>query len=135
MLGNHLIVQWSSTQTVIAISSAEAELNALVKAVSEALSIKHTMKEMGKDLAVAVFTDSNAAKGIVQRLGCGKVKHLETRQLWLQEVVEIRALKVLKMGRELNLADALTHHWSANDGIAHLTAMGIRWRAKAAENQ
>ena len=76
MFGKHLITHWSSTQTTVALSSAEAELNALVKAVSETLGIKNMLKWSGRNSSVEVFTDSSAANGIVHRTGCGKVKHL-----------------------------------------------------------
>ena len=36
MRGGHLIVHWSRTQQLVALSSAEAELNAAVKAAQEA---------------------------------------------------------------------------------------------------
>ena len=74
MLGKHTIAHWSSTQSVVALSSAEAELNALVKMISEALGLKHVMTAMCMDLEIEVKTDSSACKGIVQRKGCGKVK-------------------------------------------------------------
>ena len=40
MLGNQLIYHWSKMQLNIALSSAEAELNSLVKGVCEAMGIK-----------------------------------------------------------------------------------------------
>jgi len=42
LMGKHLLAQWSSTQTVIALSSAEAELNAIVKMFSETIGLKHS---------------------------------------------------------------------------------------------
>ena len=89
-------------------SSAEAELNALIKAASETLGVLNMLKSMGKIFESKILTDSNAAKGIVHRLGCGKVKHLEARQLWIQEIVKMKTISVIKVGREQNLSDALT---------------------------
>ena len=128
MSGKHLISHWSSTQSTVALSSAEAELNALVKAISETLGVKNMMKTAGIELAIEVKTDSNAAKGIVHRTGCGKVKHLEARQLWVQETVERKEVNVTKVPREVNHSDSLTHHWSAIDGHKHLSALGLEWR-------
>ena len=54
---------------------------------------------------------SSAANGIVHRQGCGKVKHLECRQLWAQEIVG--------EGEVNNPADALTHYWRCEDGRRH----------------
>ena len=128
MSGRHLLHHWSSTQATVALSSAEAELNALVKAISETLGIKNMMKFAGVELTAEVFTDSSAAKGIVHRTGCGKVKHLEAKQLWVQEAVEVKEIKVSQVPREHNPSDALTHHWSATDGYRHLESLGLEWR-------
>ena len=130
MIGKHMITHWSSTQSVIALSSAEAELNALVKLTSEALGIKNTMAEHGKDYSIIALTDSSASNGILHREGCGKVKHLETRQLWLQGHVADKRLEVKKIPREINCADALTHHWTGKDGFRHLEKIGLAWKEK-----
>ena len=127
MIGQHLIAHWSSTQSVIALSSAEAELNALVKMISEALGLRNLLRAMGREHRIRVSTDSSACKGIVQREGCGKVKHLDTRQLWVQEYVSSKAVDVRKIPREENSADCLTHHWSAVDGFKHLSRVGLKW--------
>jgi hypothetical protein len=128
MRGDHLIAHWSSTQSTVALSSAEAELNALIKAASETLGVLNMLKSMGKVFESKILTDSNAAKGIVHRLGCGKVKHLEARQLWIQEIVKMKAISVIKVGRDLNLSDALTHHWNSVDGGKHFSKAGLRWK-------
>ena len=109
VLGEHLIAHGSSTQSVISLSSAEAELNALVKMFSESLGLRSTMQDMGKRMRIEIFNDSSGSKCIVQRIGCGKVKHLETRQLWIQEHVNSKDVKVSKIPREYNASDCLTH--------------------------
>jgi len=114
----------------VALSSAEAELSALVKAISESLGIMNMLKDMGKQHSCSVFTDSSAANGIVHRLGAGKIKHLEARQLWVQNVVCEKELSVKKIPRDLNIADALTHNWSLVDGSKHFSKAGLIWRAK-----
>ena len=127
MSGCHMISHWSSTQTVIALSSAEAELNAVVKMVSETLGVRNLFKSMGIDKKIIVKTDSSACNGIVHREGCGKVKHLETRQLWVQDVVSQKIVDVQKVPRADNPSDCLTHHWSAIDGGRHLHSVGLKW--------
>jgi len=130
MRGSHMLAHWSSTQSTVALSSAEAELNALIKAASETLGILNMLKAMGKDFNAKIFTDSSAAKGIVHRIGCGKVKHLEARQLWIQEAVLRKMIQVKKIGRADNLSDALTHHWSCVDGARHFGKSGLEWRER-----
>ena len=81
-----------STQSAVALSSAKAELNAIVKSMAEILGLMH-MTECGRDSKGHIFTDSSAANGVVHRQRSGKMKHLECRQLWVQETVELYARK------------------------------------------
>ena len=127
MSGCHMISHWSSTQSIIALSSAEAELRAVVKMVSETLGVKNMFKSMGIDKGIVIKTDSSACNGIVHREGCGKVKHLETRQLWVQDVVGKKIVDIQKVPRANNPSDCLTHHWSAIDGGRHLQSVGMEW--------
>jgi len=127
LLGKHLISHWSSSQTVVALSSAEAELNALVKMTSEALGVRNLFKAIGYDKGIILKTDSSACNGIVHREGCGKVKHLEARQLWVQDVVSDKIVAVQKVPREHNYSDMLTHHWSAKDGLKHFDKVGLKF--------
>ena len=52
MLGNHMIKSWSSSQLVIALSSGDAELYALVKAATLAKSLGSLMRDF--DLEVEI---------------------------------------------------------------------------------
>ena len=73
---------------------------------------------------LSIRGDSSAALGIVQRKGCGKVKHLAVKQLWLQEKVAEKEVTVTKIPRAENSADALTHHWSKASNAHHHVEMG-----------
>ena len=123
--GRHLIHHWSSTQSVVALSSAEAELNAIIKAASESIGVKNMIKECGGDIRIAIKTDSSAANGVTHRQGSGKVKHLEVRQLWIQEKVANSTLQVSKVPREFNPSDALTHYSTVRDRERHLRTAGL----------
>ena len=103
-MGLHEIKTWSRTQASVALSSAESELNALVSASSEALCIVALSKECHLNIDGQVLVDSSAAQGIVHRQGVGKVKHLQTHQLWVQEVAAEGRLRYTKVPREHNLS-------------------------------
>lgn len=98
--GNHIIKSWSTTQTVIALSSGEAEYYALVKAASQALGLK----------VLQLVTDASAAKGIAARRGLGQVRHIETNQLWLQQKVHNGEILEEKCNGNVNIADSMTKH-------------------------
>ena len=89
LLGGHLIKTWATTQTVIALSSGEAEYYGVTKGACEALGVSGLVEDLGgKRMQIELGTDSSAAKGIATRRGIGKGKHLETRTLWVQSQVE-----------------------------------------------
>ena len=125
LFGSHLIRAWSRTQATVALSSAESELNALVKASTEALGLLSLAKEMNIEAAGKVLGDSSAAQGIVARRGTGRVKHLRTQQLWVQEAAATGRLKYAKIPRALNYADLLTHHWDLAVGTKMLEGIGF----------
>ena len=101
---------------LVAVSSAEAELNAIVKGMAEVIGAKSMVEECFRTCRGRIFTDSSAANGIVHREGCGKVKHLERRQLWIQGMVGSGKVTCLKAPRADNPADAMTHYWNCTDG-------------------
>ena len=63
-LGDHLVKTWSVTQATIALSSAEAEYNAAVKAASAALGFQSLLADLGVKVQLHCHTDSSAAIGI-----------------------------------------------------------------------
>ena len=71
MFGQHYIKSWSKTQSLFALSSAEIELYALVKCVSELLGIRSALKDWGSNVGGVVRTDASAALGIILRQPCG----------------------------------------------------------------
>ena len=120
MRGAHMICHWARTQQLIALSSAEAELNASVKAAQEGLGLAHLEEELGRKVLVRLLGDSSANHGIIQRQGTGKVKHLSVRQLWLQQQAELGVCIHSKVPRLVNSADMLTHHWTRTEAENHL---------------
>ena len=123
-MGAHLLVHWSRTQSTVSLSSGEAELNAMLKCASEGLLLQHLLEEIGIKVALHLKGDSSASHGTLHRMGSGKVKHLETKQLWLQERVQKGFVTISKVPREANWADTLTHPWVQGD-IHHFASMGI----------
>ena len=123
MSGSHLLLHWSRTQQTIALSSAEAELNAMCKGGQEGLAATIMAEEIGLRLKLRMKTDAAAAVGVIQRQGAGRVKHLQIKQLWLQEKSREGEIKFLKVPRSINFSDLLTHHWNERDGKTHLEGM------------
>ena len=83
--GGCLIKSWSLTQAVVALSSGEAELYGIVKGSSEGLGAQSLLKDLGIETRVRVLADASAALGVVNRIGLGKLRHLHTNWLWVQD--------------------------------------------------
>ena len=82
MMGDHLLTHWSRTQSCVALSSGEAELNAMLKAASEGLCLKYLLEEIGESKMLHLRGDSSASHGTLQRLGSGSVISLDVKLLW-----------------------------------------------------
>ena len=118
--GRHLLQHWSKLQATIALSSGEAELNAAVKGTSEVIGLKEMLEDLGIDVGIEIETDASVCKSILLRHGSGKIKHLSTKQLWVQGAIESYGIKVMKIPREKNPADLLTHSCTKADHESHL---------------
>ncbi len=123
MIGSHLIKSWSSTQSSVALSSGEAEFNGVVRGAGIGLGYRSMLQDFGHDLPVRVWTDSSAAIGICGRQGLGKLRHLDTHTLWVQQAVRTKRIMLCKIDGERNPADLLTKHSLTRDRMMHLTSL------------
>ena len=115
-LGEHLLCFSSRLQKSVALSSGEAELSAQVGGITDALGIKHRFREFGIYLSVRSCCDSSAARGVLTRLGTGKLRHLELKHLWVPgRWLQGNRLKIHWISRQRNPADVLTHQSSLAD--------------------
>jgi hypothetical protein len=125
-MNSHVISFWCKSQSTIALSSGEAELNAMVKGCSEGIGVLELMRELGCDATVySIETDSSAARGTVMRHGAGRIKHLSTKQLWIQGAVKHYKITPVKICRSVNSADVLTHSCTTRDFNNHMERLGL----------
>ena len=88
------------------------------------------MNDFGLNTPVRVWTDSSAALGISTRSGLGKLRHLETHTLWVQEKVRTGAIQVRKVRGDVNPADLFTRHLPSKDKIHQLVKLfGCEYRS------
>ena len=124
MWGDHIIKSWSTTQSVIALSSGEAEYYGMVKGASVGLGIQSVLRDFEIKVMLTLKSDASAAIAIASRRGLGKVRHIEVCQLWLQEKVRSGEVKVVKVGTDENVADSLTKYVSSEILRKHMRATG-----------
>ena len=132
-IGSHVLKSYSKQQRTVALSSAEAELHALVAASAETLGIIALMADMGLNVGGEVLSDSTAALGIAQRQGIGKLRHVRTQALWVQEARSEGRLKYKKVLGSRNPADALTKYMASPLMNQHTETVGMEFRCGRAE--
>ena len=109
-LGTHVLKGWSKTQSLIALSSRESELYATLRAAAEALGVMSMMKDMGYQVSGEVWSDASAALGIIHRKGLGKIRHIDTGLLWIQQTAAEQRLRFQKVLGKNNPADLFTKY-------------------------
>ena len=125
MRGNHCLRHWSSTQPTLALSSGEAELGGLSKGCAQGIGIRSIASDLGIEMKLEMLTDATAAMGMARRLGVGKIRHLDTALLWIQDKVRSGEVGLKKVLGVENPADSLTKFLSGPDLHKHILRMGL----------
>ena len=112
----------------LTLQASKAEFYAFVRGCSIGLGAVSMAKDLHHDLKLVVRTDSSAAKGIGSRRGVGKVRHLHTPCLWVQQRVFRKEVSIEKIPGPSNVADMGTKPLAANDMMKNLEASGISFR-------
>ena len=127
--GKHLLKSTSTTQAVVSLSSAEAELYAAVKAGAARIGCVSTMRDLAVVLqqhrievkvkwlvmeldspSLEIKLDATAGRAIAMRRGAGRIRHIATATLWLQRFVINGDIKMTRVGGNDNCADLGTKH-------------------------
>ena len=70
--------------------------------------------------------DANAALGIINRAGFGKLRHIQTSLLWIQQVAAEQRLKYGKVLGTDNPADLFTKYLDEKTCLHHTNSLGYR---------
>ena len=128
MLGKHCIKGWAKTQAIIAKSSAESELYSVIKGSCEGLGLQTLLGDLGIELNMRLYLDATAAKGILERSGISKIRHIDVNNLWLQEQCARKVVPAIKVDGTDNPADLLTKHLNVAVIERHLKFLDIRFQ-------
>ena len=116
MYGAHWLEGWSVTQTVRALSSGESEFYAQGSCAARGLLMKHICHEAGQPTKTLVLhCDSVASRGMAQRLGAGKCRHME---------VDGKNLATKHIPTESNIADIATKELTSDRVWKLMNLMG-----------
>ena len=128
LLGKHTIKHWSSTQPTISLSSGEAEFYGVVKGSGYGLGYQSLLKDLDTDVQIRVWTDSSASIGICSRQGLGKLRHIDTHTLWIQQAIRTGRINLKKVLGSENPADLLTKHNLTREKLEQLILLyGCRY--------
>jgi hypothetical protein len=105
MVNGMFVTATCKTQLIIATSSGEAELYGIGSALLEALGLRTMLHELKHEVLVQVLCDSSSARAIALRRGFGRLKHLDVKWLWVQDVLKMKDIKLAAIASVDNLAD------------------------------
>ena len=93
--GDHLLETYSSTEQIVPLSTAESEYISITKDAPNALEVRSAMVEFGMTFNVVCETDASARLATATKRGVSRLRHLDARLLWLQQlcaesVVQVR---------------------------------------------
>ena len=122
---NCLLGSYSRGLSMICFSSAEAEFNGGVGACSEALFYQQILEFHGLPAKLKIWLDSSAARGIFQRQGVGRVRHLEAKTLWVQTALREKRFELHAIGTNENPADIGTKALAEAKLVKHRNDLGM----------
>jgi hypothetical protein len=114
----------STTQQIVALSSAEAEVLALAEAVKDAMLLRTILEEIGIDTVITAWSDSTACILSTFRRGLGRLRHMDLRLAWLQDLVREKVLVMRHIPTERNTADVLTKSLPLHGHLLHTMDLG-----------
>ena len=74
-------------------------------ACAEGLFLKEIFMFAGHPIKMEVYLDSSAARGVFQRQGVGRIRHLEVKSLWVQEALQRKLFRLHAVPSSDNTAD------------------------------
>ena len=81
---------------MVAVSSAESE-HIMARCAGEAIGVANTIREVGHEAHVRIWTDAAAARELALRSGNASIKQRETNYFWLPATENTQELKIEKI--------------------------------------
>ncbi|KAH9681558.1 CCHC-type domain-containing protein [Citrus sinensis] len=125
---NSCLISWkSSLQSVVALSSIEAEFIATTEAVKEAMWLRGLLNELWlNQKIVQVFCDNQSAIHLVKnQMYHERTKHIDVKLQFIRDEVGKGTVVVSKIHTSVNLADALTKALPTVKFEFYVNLMGI----------
>ena len=85
------------------------------------------------ELGIRLNLDASAAKGILERSGASKIRHMDVNNLWLQEQCARKIIPAIKVDGASNSSDLMTKHLTYGTIERHVKALQLEFRAGRSE--
>mmetsp|Transcript_5453 Transcript_5453/g.12192 ORF Transcript_5453/g.12192 Transcript_5453/m.12192 type:complete len:215 (-) Transcript_5453:100-744(-) len=116
-LDNNLIHYATKVQSIVSMSSCEAELNSIVAAAMDLMELRHTLNELGiqHQPKSIIFTDSQAAVALIMsEKKTERSKHIDVRRYKLKEFMKGGNIEIKYIPGIINLSDITTKNCGVN---------------------
>ena len=120
-IGKHMLKGRSKTQSPIALSSGASAVYS-----TETLGLLAMLKDSGYTLRGEAWSDANIAVGIINGIGFGKTRHIDTNLPWTQQSATQQRLMFNKALGKDNPADLYTKYPDTIIISRHLESINFR---------
>ena len=127
LFGTGAIAMRCVSQSILALSSAEAEFYGLCSASAAAIGLRSLFADLGIEINITIRMDASAAIAMASRRGLGKAKHMHVQYLWIQELIQSGEIKLEKVGTDENRSDLMTKHLQAPRMKLLMRRMGFQY--------
>ena len=119
----------SRHQSVIALSSGEAEFYVAASAIARAIGIQQMLGDWEVTVSISLGMDATAGITMASRQGLGRAKHIHVQYLWAQDVLPQYNITLHKVKGTRNRADMFTKHLARSTLEGLQTRLGYLWTA------
>ena len=136
IVNGQLVHSSSRNQHCIALSSTESEYYSLVSCAIDTLYLKHILEFMfpSKNVVATVYVDNSACRQIANKLGTGRLRHIQGKLLWIQHIPSLgksRSKLLGPLGTQQTLAPKL---FQLTDTECFATCWTCSWVVTGWEN-
>ena len=90
------------------------------------MGLRSVAQDLGCTWKLVVLTDATAAIGVCRRRGLGKIRHLATADLWIQDKLRCKEFELVKVAGTDNVSDIMTKFTDRATLEKHLLSMSLR---------
>ncbi len=101
-------MSYARTGSVLAQSSPEPEGLGAVVLCSETLCIQGLLSFWGFETEAVIEADASSAIAMASRRGVGRVRHLDLKWLWFQQLVFLEKVRLVNVSGQDHVADVGT---------------------------